>query len=70
MFRLAIDTANDAFTAHPDEGKFLQVEKSRLEVARILRETANDLDVGLLCGFVVDSNGHTVGTWELSEREE
>ena len=59
MFRLEIDTANDAFVGYPAG-----------EVARILRETADDLDAGIIAFSIRDSNGNTVGSWELSEEEE
>jgi hypothetical protein len=35
------------------------------EVARLLREIAEDLDNGEVCGPVIDLNGNKVGTWDL-----
>ncbi len=63
MFTLKISTANEAFD---NEGA---------EIARILRDTAHDIEGRLDCpgtreteklsGMLRDVNGNTVGKWEL-----
>lgn len=51
MFRIEIDTANDAFADQP-----------ATELARILREIAERVEAGDLPEFPVrDANGNTVG---------
>jgi hypothetical protein len=66
MFTLKIETSNAAFADDPCG-----------EVARILRELALDLEVGLLNeerleaglldeGSVRDLNGNKVGTWRVT----
>jgi hypothetical protein len=55
MFRLRIDTKNAAF-----EGRTLA------ELARLLREAAQDLERGYRGGTLRDLNGNTVGRFELS----
>ncbi len=54
MFKLEIDTDNAAFEGVPYK-----------EVARILQETALKLMQGYDGGKCRDTNGNTVGAWEL-----
>jgi hypothetical protein len=55
MFRLKIDTDNDAFAAGNGPS----------EVAEILRRIAQHVEVGRLDCTVIDSNGNTCGQWDL-----
>lgn len=55
MFRLSIDTDNDAFA----EGC------EATETARILRTIARQLDLGQVSGKAVDGNGNVVGKFTL-----
>lgn len=55
MFKLQIETDNAAF------GDFRAVE-----VARILRQLADNLSTSGDSGNLRDINGNTVGTWTLS----
>jgi len=57
-FKLELTADNDAF----------DVNLPGLEVARILRETADRLDQqpGLVTGMLRDLNGNHVGKWELT----
>lgn len=65
MFTLSIKTAGAAFThetndetnGEPDPGP---------EVARLLREAADQIDSGYTRGGLYDINGNTVGEWKLS----
>lgn len=56
MFSLRIKTNNAAF-AEDDKAH---------EVARALREVADKLDAGHDSATIRDSNGNTVGNWELT----
>jgi len=58
MFRVKIDTRNDAFV--PDEA---------YEVARILRKLADDIElVPTQEGSLFDANGNKVGWWNARSR--
>ena len=67
MFRIEIDTENDAFAANDGD--------ATIEVARILRELADDVErhggPGSGKHRIRDLNGNTVGTyhWEDGECE-
>lgn len=63
MFRLHIKCENAAFT---DEGQ-PSVEARGREVAAILRNLADDMEEGLVRGFLVDTNGNAVGFAEFKE---
>lgn len=52
-FKMTIKTSNAAF-----EG-----ESRPFELARILREVANDVEEGRTSGMLIDVNGAQVGTW-------
>lgn len=56
MFTVKINTGNAAYTDDPE-----------YEIASNLREIASDLNNGVRRGRVMDHNGNSVGTWELSE---
>lgn len=56
MFTVKIDTDNAAYTDSPE-----------YEIASNLQEIASDLNNGVRRGRVMDHNGNSVGTWELSE---
>lgn len=55
MFTLTIETDNAAFT-----------DDAAREVARILRQLAKKLEDGKDSGKVMDLNGNSVGSFELS----
>ena len=56
MFTVKIDTGNAAYTDSPE-----------YEIASNLEAIVEDLKFGVRRGRVMDHNGNTVGTWELSE---
>lgn len=56
MFTVKINTGNAAYTHDPE-----------YEIASNLQEIASDLNNGVRRGRVMDHNGNSVGTWELSE---
>lgn len=56
MFTVKIDTDNAAYTDSPE-----------YEIASNLEAIVEDLKFGVRRGRVMDHNGNTVGTWELSE---
>ena len=53
QFTLAIESENEAF------------EDPQPEVVRILREVADQMERGTYCANIRDTNGNTVGTFEL-----
>ena len=58
MFRLEIDTDNDAFYPWTTE------------VARLLRKAAADIDAnGTTEGYFRDTNGNTCGCWSIDPIE-
>lgn len=56
MFTVKINTDNAAYTDSPE-----------YEIASNLEAIVEDLKFGVRRGRVMDHNGNTVGTWELSE---
>ena len=56
MFTVKINTDNAAYTDSPE-----------YEIASNLEAIVEDLKFGARRGRVMDHNGNTVGTWELSE---
>lgn len=56
MFRLEIETSNDAFQGDP-----------QVELARIITGVASRLAMGDLSGTVRDVNGNTVGQFQYQE---
>lgn len=60
MFKLEMETDNAAF----EGGHF------HLEIARILREVAKDLEMGLVNGRYNDVNGNTVCETDLTDGTE
>lgn len=58
-FELSFRLNNSAF--EDDEGA---------EIARILRQIANDADCGATDGNIRDANGNTVGTWSKDDLPE
>jgi hypothetical protein len=54
MFKIYLKTNNAAFTDDRDS-----------ELARILREVANQIEAGDSHGRCHDSNGNTVGEWTI-----
>ena len=56
MFTVKINTGNAAYSEDPE-----------YEIASNLQEIASDLNNGVRRGRVMDHNGNSVGTWELSE---
>lgn len=56
MFHLKISTTNAAF----------EDNDRALELARILRETADRLERGYTTGTAVNSNGNQVGAWKVT----
>lgn len=53
-FRFEIQTGNAAFTDQPG-----------FEIARLLRQAAENVEAGALSAQVADINGNTVGSWWL-----
>ncbi len=53
-FRLDIETGNDSFADQPE-----------LEIARLLRQSAENVEAGALCENLSDLNGNPVGFWRL-----
>jgi len=58
-FRLEFETGNAAFGDQP-----------AIEVARLLRQTADGVAGGFKSGPVADINGNTVGSWYLGEDDQ
>lgn len=58
MFKIEIDTGNDAFSG--------SAETERGEIARILRDAADLMEAGLFTRSLYDMNGNRVGRldWE------
>ena len=58
MFKLEIDTSNDAFVG--------SAETERGEIARILRDAADRMEAGRFTRSLYDMNGNRVGRldWE------
>lgn len=56
MFTVKINTDNAAYTDSPE-----------YEIASNLEAIVEDLNFGVRRGRVMDHNGNSVGTWELSE---
>lgn len=56
MFTVNIDTTNAAYSEDPE-----------FEIASNLQDIIYALHNGLRRGRVIDHNGNSVGTWELSE---
>lgn len=56
MFTVKINTGNAAYTEDPE-----------YEIVCNLQEIAADLNHGVRRGRIIDHNGNSVGTWELSE---
>jgi len=54
IFKLELDLENDAFAADPHR-----------EVARILRETAGEIEEHRPGGRLLDVNGNDVGRWRF-----
>ena len=57
MFRVEIETKNQAFTEDPGR-----------EIARALSKVIEKLNYGAVHGWVMDYNGNKVGFWGLDER--
>ena len=57
MFKVKINTANEAFSQSPET-----------EIARILRVIVDKLDSGRDGGTCVDINGNIVGSWEITNK--
>lgn len=55
-FNIEIDSDNSAF-GEDGEASF--------EVARLLRETAKQVEIGYTSGYLIDSNGLHAGYWSL-----
>jgi len=52
MFKIEIETGNDAFTDRPD-----------MEIKRIIAQIIQDIDRGKMEGIVSDFNGNKVGKY-------
>lgn len=57
MFKLTIETGNDAFADEPNE-----------ELARLLEKAAQRLRSGYVSDTLRDSNGNTVGKWDTGRK--
>lgn len=66
MFTLHISTDNAAFEKD-DEDAYFPNEVRAIEIARILREIAGELDNGAdSSGSAFDINGNDVGEWAIT----
>lgn len=59
QFQMAFDLGNDAFAGAP-------LDRTN-EIARILRDTADRIEVGQEDGTVMDINGNHVGNWGFDQ---
>lgn len=68
MFKARIETGNGAF--HSEYGdRYSEREARNAEVARILREIADQLEHGYKDGGrCIDYNGNVVGEWHINNR--
>lgn len=57
MFKLTINTGNEAFADEPNE-----------ELARLLEKAAQRLRAGYVCDSLRDANGNTVGEWNTGRK--
>lgn len=57
MFRLRIKTDDAAINQDPS-----------LEVSTILHEVAAKVEQGYRDGYIMDSNGNSVGSWKFTQR--
>ncbi len=66
-FTLRIKTSNAAFRDEnvDDEDSDVHADAARQEVARILRSIADRIDAGDDSGTIHDSNGNSVGRYDL-----
>jgi len=53
-FKMTVDMDNSAF------------EGEAFELKNIMRQAINKIESGQDCGKVMDSNGNTVGKWEIN----
>jgi hypothetical protein len=61
MFTLKLDTDNASFCADdPTEDS-----TCHMEIARVLREAAKQIEIGKDYAAIMDENGNRVGQWEL-----
>jgi len=58
-FRLTLETNNDSFADQPG-----------IEVARLLRQAAENVEAGARCENLSDENGNHVGFWRLDMGDE
>ena len=56
MFTIKINTGNEAF------------DQPSIEIARILRKLAKDVDLGIFEGKIFDINGNTVGSFKYTNK--
>jgi hypothetical protein len=59
MLKIEIDTDNEAFN-YPDGNN---------EIKNILMEVIKKIETGRIQSFLLDSNGNTVGQWELNNEK-
>ena len=67
MFKLNIETSNDAFT-NPNTGNPDPIYET-MEVSRILKTIANKMSQNEREGQILDFNGNNVGKWEFYDEE-
>lgn len=56
MFKLSIETTNEAFADDPNE-----------EIARLLEKAAQRVRDGYQSDLLRDANGNTVGSWSIGQ---
>lgn len=69
MFKMTIDTGNDAFRNEYGETdkEMEQLDPSSFELRRILKEVENSMRNGNTYEKIFDVNGNRVGEWSLTD---
>lgn len=69
MFKMTIDTRNDAFRNEDGETdeEMKQLDPSSWELRRILKEIENSMRNGSTHEKIFDVNGNRVGEWILTD---
>jgi hypothetical protein len=60
-FKIEFKTSNAAF-CNPDTGEFDEFY-ARAEISTLLRDVEHHISRGRMSGWLIDSNGNTVGDW-------
>ena len=69
MFKMTIDTGNDAFRNEygKTDKEMEQLDPSSFELRRILKEVENSMGNGRTHEKIFDVNGNRVGEWSLTD---